>query len=116
MRKSEKIIILVIVLAIIFSVGTAIVIRTVQEFTEGSDLGPFVAVVFARLATLLGFLAIIVALFLRGSFKDVEKPKTDLLELEEKIQRIEKEKRGVITPFFDYWLSLLSSGLAKSAS
>jgi hypothetical protein len=41
-------------------------------------------VVFARLATLLGFLAIIVALFLRGSFKDVEKPKTDLLELEEK--------------------------------
>jgi hypothetical protein len=94
MRKSEKIIILVIVLAIIFSVGTAIVIRTVQEFTEGSDLGPFVVMVFARLATLLGFLAIIVALFLRGSFKDVEKPKTDLLELEEKIQKIEKEKRG----------------------
>jgi hypothetical protein len=38
--------------------------------------------------------SIIVALFLRGSFKDIEKPKTDILELEEKIQKIEKEKRG----------------------
>jgi hypothetical protein len=84
-EKSEKVIILAIVLAIIFSIGTVIVIRTVQEFTEGSDLGPFVVVVFARLETLLGFLAIIVVLFLREVLKTLKKPKIDLLELEEKI-------------------------------
>jgi hypothetical protein len=44
---------------------------------------------------------IIIALFLRGSFKDIGKPKTDLLELEEKVQKIEKEKRGQWPPF-DY--------------
>jgi hypothetical protein len=33
----------------------------------------------------LEYSSIIVALFLRGSFKDIEKPKTDILELEEKI-------------------------------
>lgn len=95
MKKSEKILIFTIVFLIIFSIGTAIVIRTIQEFKEGSDLGPFLVVVFARLATLLGFLAIMTALFLRGQFKDIERPKTDLLELEEKIQKMEKEKRGI---------------------
>jgi hypothetical protein len=55
-----------------------------------------------QLAGILEHSLIIVALFLRGSFKDAEKPKTDLLELEEKIQRIEKEKRGSNPPFFDY--------------
>ncbi|WP_028950031.1 hypothetical protein [Sulfurihydrogenibium subterraneum] len=93
MRKSEKILIFTIIFLIIFSIGTAIVIRALQEFKEGSDLAPFLVVVFARLSTLLGFLAIMSALFLRGAFRNIEKPKTDLLELEEKIQNAEKEKR-----------------------
>lgn len=95
MRKTEKILIVVIVFLIIFSIGTAIVIRTVEEFKSGrSDLTPFIIVVFARLSTLIGFLVIMVALFMAGKFKNVEQPKFDLLELEEKIEKAEKEKKG----------------------
>lgn len=93
MKKAEKVVIITIVVLIIFSVGTAIVIRTIDEFKSGgSDLSAFLVVVFARLSTLIGFLAIITALFLRGHFKDIERPKVDLLELEEKIERANREK------------------------
>jgi len=47
-----------------------------------------------QLTGILEHSSIIVALYLRESSKDVEKPKIDLLELEEKIQKIEKEIRG----------------------
>jgi len=49
-----------------------------------------------QLTGILGHSSIIVALYLRESFKDVEKPKTDLLKLKEKNQKIEKEVRGAI--------------------
>lgn len=95
MKKSEKILIFTIVFLIVFSIATAIVVRTIDEFKSNeSDLTPFIVVVFARLFTLIGFLIIIVALFLRGSFKNIEKAKYDILELEEKIEKAEKEKRG----------------------
>jgi len=47
-----------------------------------------------QLTGILEHSSIIVALYLRESFKDVEKPKTDLLKLKEKNQKIEKEVRG----------------------
>lgn len=95
MKKSEKILIFTIVFLIVFSIGTAIVVRTIDEFKSNeSDLTPFIIVVFARLFTLIGFLTIIAALFLRGSFKNIEKAKFDILDLEEKIEKAEKEKRG----------------------
>ncbi len=95
MEKSEKILIFTIVFLIVFSIGTAIVVRTIDEFKSNeSDLTPFIIVVFARLFTLIGFLTIIAALFLRGSFKNIEKAKFDILDLEEKIEKAEKEKRG----------------------
>jgi hypothetical protein len=55
--------------------------------------------IYYKLTGILEHSSIIVALFLRWSFKDAEKPKTDLLELEEKIQKIEKEKGGNNPPF-----------------
>ncbi len=46
MRKSEKILIFTIVFLIVFSIGTAIVIRTIDEFkSQESDLTPFIVVV-----------------------------------------------------------------------
>jgi len=122
MRKSEKIIILVIVLAIIFSVITVIVIRTVrlfQKFTQSfcnhtknliwifnktlkheiiwliasgwrTKVNSFYTYIM-QLTGILEHSSIIVALYLRESFKDVEKPKTDLLKLEEKIRRSKKK-------------------------
>lgn len=93
MKKLEKVLILTIVISIIFSVGTAIVIRTIDEFKSGgSDLTAFIVVVFARLFTLIGFLSIMIALFLKGHFRDIEKPKVDLLEMEEKIEKATKRK------------------------
>lgn len=44
-----------------------------------------------QLTGILEHSSIIVALYLRESFKDVEKPKTDLLKLEEKIRRSKKK-------------------------
>jgi len=48
--------------------------------------------VIARFFTIFGFLFIIGWAFFRGYFKDIEKPKTDILELHDKIEKKEKEK------------------------
>ncbi len=93
MPKSQKILISVILFLMIFSIGTTIIIKTIDYLATETDLESFGLVLFARVTTILGFLLIIAWAFLKGDFKNVEKPKTDILELHEKIEKIEKEKR-----------------------
>ena len=64
-----------------------------SEFAQNeTDFRGYIIVLFARLFMIIGWLAIILGLFFRGHFKDIEKPKTDLLELHEKIEKIEKKR------------------------
>ncbi len=64
-----------------------------SEFAQNeADFRGYIIVLFARLFMIIGWLAIILGLFFRGHFKDIEKPKTDLLELHEKIEKIEKKR------------------------
>ena len=92
MTRKEKILIISFAFLMIFSVGTMIVVKTIDYISSGEqDLESFTLVVIARLLTIIGFLFIIGWAFFRGFFKDIEKPKTDLLELEKKIQEKERE-------------------------
>jgi len=80
----------------VLSVGFFMIEKSIDffnsEFAQNeSDFRGYLIVLFARLFMILGWIAIIVALFFRGHFKDVEKPKNDLLELHDKIEKIEKK-------------------------
>ncbi len=93
MSKKEKILIFTLAFLMVFSVGTMIVVKTVDYVSKGAeDLESFTLVIIARFFTIFGFLFIIGWAFFRGYFKDIEKPKTDILELHEKIEKKEKEK------------------------
>ncbi len=92
MSKNQKILIAVLAFLMVFSVGTMIVIKTIDYMKTETDMASFALVVFARFLTIVGFLFIIGYAFLRGDFRNIEKPKTDILELHEKIEKMEKEK------------------------
>ncbi len=93
MPKNQKILISVILFLMIFSIGTMIIIKTIDYLATETDLESFGLVLFARVTTIIGFFLIIAYAFLKGDFRNVEKPKTDILELHEKIEEIEKKKR-----------------------
>ncbi|WP_456464928.1 hypothetical protein [Persephonella sp.] len=81
----------------ILSVGFFMIERSIEffnsEFAQNeTDFRGYLIVFFARLFMILGWIAVIAALFFRGHFKDIEKPKNDLLELHEKIEKMEKKK------------------------
>ncbi|WP_293443425.1 hypothetical protein [Persephonella sp.] len=81
----------------ILSVGFFMIEKSIDffnsEFAQNeSDFRGYLIVLFARLFMILGWIAVIGALFFRGHFKDIEKPKNDLLELHEKIEKIEKKR------------------------
>jgi hypothetical protein len=93
MPKNQKIVISIILFLMIFSIGTMIIVKTIDYLAAETDLQSFGLVLFARITSILGFLFIIGYAFLKGDFRNLEKPKTDILELHEKIEEIEKKKR-----------------------
>ncbi len=96
-KFSPKIVAAVITVLVVFFVGGMIVEKSIEFFSSpysknGVDLRAYLVQVSANILTLAGWLLIVLAAFFRGHFKDVEKPKTDILKLHEKIEKKEKEK------------------------
>ncbi len=97
-KFNAKFIALVITVLVVFFVGGMIIYKSIEFFSSpyadnGVDLRAYLVQVSANILTLIGWLLIVGAAFLKGHFKNVEKPKTDLLELHEKIEKYEKSKR-----------------------
>ncbi len=98
MRSKAKIIAITITILVVFFVGGMIIDKTIEFFSSpyaknGVDLRAYLVQVSANVLTLIGWLLIVGAAFLKGHFNDVERPKNDLLELHEKIENYEKKKR-----------------------
>ncbi len=94
MRISQKTVALLILFIFIFVVGTIIAVRTVaylEAGMAGSELRGFLVEVIAYIIALTGWLFLFLYSYLKGDFKDIEAPKYDILELEEKIIKAEKE-------------------------
>ena len=96
-KITPKVVTIVFFSLMIFSVGFFMIEKSIDffnsEFAQNeSDFRGYLIVFFARLFMILGWIAIIAALFFRGQFKDIEKPKNDLLELHEKIEKMEKKR------------------------
>ncbi len=94
MRISQKTVALLILFIFIFVVGTIIAIRTVaylEAGMAGSELKGFLVEVIAYIIALTGWLFLFLYSYLKGDFKDIEAPKYDILDLEEKIIKAEKE-------------------------
>ncbi len=101
LKFNAKNIALVITALVVFFVGGMIVYKTIEFFSspyskDGVDLRAYLVQVSANVLTLVGWLLIVGAAFLKGHFNNVEKPKTDLLELHEKIENYEKQKKKQI--------------------
>ncbi len=98
MKSKAKTIAIVITVLVVFFVGGMIIEKSIEFFSSpyaknGVDLRAYLVQVSANILTLVGWLLIVGAAFLKGHFNDVEKPKTDLLQLHEKIEKYEREKR-----------------------
>ncbi len=95
MRITQKTVALLIMFIFLFVVGTIIAVRTVaylEAGMAGSELKGFMVEVIAYILALTGWLFLFIYSYLKGDFKDIEAPKYDILELEEKI--VEEEKKG----------------------
>ncbi len=94
MRISQKTVALLILLIFIFVVGTIIAVRTVAYLEAGmaaAQLKGFLVEVIAYIIALTGWLFLFIYSYMKGDFKDIEAPKYDILDLEEKIIKAEKE-------------------------
>ncbi len=96
MKFDQKIVGVVLTILIVFVVGGLMVERTVEflnsDFSNNeADFRGFIIQIFAHILTIIGWLFIIAAAFLKGHFNDIEKPKTDILDLEEKIRKAERK-------------------------
>jgi hypothetical protein len=76
----------------LFVVGSIIAVRTVAYLEAGFELKGFLVEVISYIIALTGWLILFIYSYLKGDFKDIEGPKYDLLEREEKI--IESEKKA----------------------
>jgi hypothetical protein len=76
----------------LFVVGSIIAVRTVAYLEAGFELKGFLVEVISYIVALTGWLALFIYSYLKGDFKDIEGPKYDLLEREEKI--VESEKKA----------------------
>jgi hypothetical protein len=93
-KITEKTVGVLILFIFVFVVGTIIAVRTVaylEAGMAGSQLKGFLVEVIAYIIALTGWLFLFLHSFFKGDFKDVEGPKYDILELEEKIIKAEKE-------------------------
>lgn len=94
MRITQKTVALLVLFIFIFVVGTIIATRTVaylEAGMAGAQLKGFLVEVIAYIIALTGWLFLFIYSYLKGDFKDIEGPKYDILELEEKIIKAEKE-------------------------
>ena len=94
MRVSQKTVALLILFIFLFVVGTIIATRTVACLDAGflgSELKGFLVEVIAYVVALTGWLFLCIYSFMKGDFKDIEGPKYEILEMEEKIIKAEKE-------------------------
>ena len=95
LKNKERLIIFTMAFLMIFSVGTAIIIKTFDYIQSQTDMESFFLVAIARILTIVGFLFIIIFAFLKGDFRNIEKPKNDILDLHEKIENLEKEEKKI---------------------
>ncbi len=94
MKITQKTVALLIMFIFIFVVGTIIAVRTVaylEAGMAGSELKGFMVEVIAYIIALTGWLFLFIYSYLKGDFKDIEAPKYEILDLEEKIIKAEKE-------------------------
>jgi FtsH-binding integral membrane protein len=94
MRITEKTVALLILFIFLFVVGTIIAVRTVAYLDagmSGSELKGFLVEVISYVVALTGWLALFIYSYMKGDFKDIEGPKYELLEMEEKVIKAEKE-------------------------
>ena len=94
MKITHKTVSLIILFIFLFVVGTIIAVRTVAYLEAGmggSELKGFLVEVIAYIIALTGWLMLFIYSYMKGDFKDIEGPKYEILELEEKIVKAEKE-------------------------
>jgi len=92
MKITQRTVSLMIMFIFLFVVGSVIAVRTVAYLEAGFELKGFLVEVISYIVALTGWLALFIYSYLKGDFKDIEGPKYELLEKEEKI--IESEKKA----------------------
>ncbi|WP_299237725.1 hypothetical protein [Sulfurihydrogenibium sp.] len=92
MKITQRTVSLMIMFIFLFVVGSIIAVRTVAYLEAGFELKGFLVEVISYIIALTGWLILFIYSYLKGDFKDIEGPKYDLLEREEKI--IESEKKA----------------------
>lgn len=92
MKITQRTVSLMILFVFLFVVGSIIATRTVAYLEAGFELKGFLVQVITYIIALTGWLTLFVYSYIKGDFKDIEGPKYDLLEREEKI--IESEKKA----------------------
>jgi len=92
MKITQRTVSLMVMFIFLFVVGSIIAVRTVAYLEAGFELKGFLVEVISYIVALTGWLALFIYSYLKGDFKDIEGPKYELLEKEEKI--IESEKKA----------------------
>ncbi|MBX0311142.1 MAG: hypothetical protein JHC31_05095 [Sulfurihydrogenibium sp.] len=92
MKITQRTVSLMILFIFLFVVGSIIAVRTVAYLEAGFELKGFLVEVISYIVALTGWLILFIYSYLKGDFKDIEGPKYELLEREEKI--IESEKKA----------------------
>ncbi|HEV09293.1 MAG TPA: hypothetical protein ENO34_02705 [Sulfurihydrogenibium azorense] len=92
MKITQRTVALMTMFIFLFVVGSIIAVRTVAYLEAGFELKGFLIEVIAYVIALTGWLLLFVYSYLKGDFKDIEGPKYDLLEREEKL--IEEDKKA----------------------
>ncbi|MGC8869120.1 MAG: hypothetical protein ACP5F0_06075 [Sulfurihydrogenibium sp.] len=92
MKITQKTVALMTMFIFLFVVGSIIAVRTVAYLEAGFELKGFLVEVIAYVVALTGWLLLFIHSYLKGDFKDIEGPKYDLLEREEKL--IEEDKKA----------------------
>lgn len=93
MKITARTVSIMILFIFLFVVGTIIATRTVAYLEAGFELKGFLVEVIAYVIALTGWLWLFIYSYLKGDFKDIEGPKYEILEMEEKIVKAEKEER-----------------------
>jgi len=90
LKINSKLVSLLTLFIFLFVVGTVIAVRTVAYLEAGFEMKGFLVEVISYIIALTGWFFLFVYSYLKGDFKDIEAPKYDILDLEEKIQEVEK--------------------------
>lgn len=90
MKITQKTVTLMTLFIFLFVVGSIIAVRTVAYLQAGFELRGFLVEVITYVIALTGWLTLFIYSYIKGDFKDIEGPKYELLEKEEKIVEAEK--------------------------